>query len=85
MPTAGTTTVRLPTDLVVAIRNLADYHERSLGGELRWALKQYRMDSLLEEGILREEREMAFARRQRQVAQARAQREREEDERATGD
>jgi len=57
-----TTTVRLPTELVDRIRNLAERHERSLGGQLRWALGEYYLDNELEYGMIR------FARRIRRSA-----------------
>ena len=41
MPTADTTTVRLPRDLVDHIRRLAERHDRSLSAELRVALRAY--------------------------------------------
>jgi predicted transcriptional regulator len=39
--TQDTTTVRLPRDLVEAMRGLAELHDRSLSAELRVALTAY--------------------------------------------
>jgi predicted transcriptional regulator len=41
MPTADTTTVRVPRDLIEAVRQLAERHDRSLSAELRVALRAY--------------------------------------------
>jgi predicted transcriptional regulator len=34
-------TVRIPTDVADRIRQLAEAHDRSLNGEIVWALRQY--------------------------------------------
>jgi predicted transcriptional regulator len=39
--TRDTTTVRLPRELVEAIRRLAEQHDRTLSAELRVALRVY--------------------------------------------
>jgi predicted transcriptional regulator len=34
-------TVRIPTDVADRMRQLAEAHDRSLNGEIVWALRQY--------------------------------------------
>jgi len=35
------TSVRIPADLLTAIRKLAKEHQRSINGEILWALRHY--------------------------------------------
>jgi hypothetical protein len=57
----------LPSELVDRIRNLAERHERSLGGQLRWALGEYYLDNELEYGMIRFARGTAAAQRRQQL------------------